>query len=729
MSLETTGLSLSFDGQDDYVELGALGLSTSHNTIEFWLKIAETPVNDMRIMSVLSGTTSDFGLRFQDGRIQVWRQWQYVTSTVIPIDTWTHVALVRNGNQVTGFVNGVQELTVSNSAAAYENLALGHKFLGRWGSFFKGQLDEVRIWNVVRSQAEIADNMSHQLTGNEAGLVAYYQVNDGAGSAVLTNQADASKPGQIYGNPTWGEDCAVAHRPAQGLEHIKKFQSRKWRGRVFGLRQRVRTSREVVDNRISEIKQALANGQFGHDPNYKFVDKKTVEHVIGQLTHLSNMQESIHDVYLSKGWGIARHLAADFVAPHKINYGHYLQEHLLDTLLGQCMDDAHILQQAFDQRRNLGSSEYDDRLANILFDADVTARVALQPAIDAGYFAALPTIITYFDLAMTARTLPYYNAMLMSIPLQAKAINSRDFSYVIIPHEIGHLLYWHGTVPNGSGGGGTPVHQALKDALNFADNDWRLAWLEELFADFYGCKVIGPANVLGFQEMLSDDSRSEFVQNPKKHPIAALRPYIQSDMLRLIAPESEPTLRLLDDRWQAIMELRGESDNHLAQRYADLNLTGQEIIDGIKEISEGMNNVFGALNLNKQWWNPQSLNANSDQMIDFREETGFDHFEDLADERGDIHHIDLSLYVEVKSYLLTKVNQFTPADAPHLFTVDQQIPLTNAYLHRWEQFVSEWKNTPEGTQALDIADYHDLIFVAGWSTGGGDAAGSGNKDD
>jgi hypothetical protein len=39
-------------------------------------------------------------------------------------------------------------------------------------------MDEVRIWNVARTQPQIAANRSLTIPGNSAGLVAYYQFNE-----------------------------------------------------------------------------------------------------------------------------------------------------------------------------------------------------------------------------------------------------------------------------------------------------------------------------------------------------------------------------------------------------------------------------------------------------------------------------------------------------------------------------------------------------------------------
>ncbi|KPA14814.1 conserved hypothetical protein, secreted [Candidatus Magnetomorum sp. HK-1] len=49
---------------------------------------------------------------------------------------------------------------------------------------FKGQIDEVRIWSVARTQTEISSNMNESLTGNEDNLKAYYRM-DKIGSSYL----------------------------------------------------------------------------------------------------------------------------------------------------------------------------------------------------------------------------------------------------------------------------------------------------------------------------------------------------------------------------------------------------------------------------------------------------------------------------------------------------------------------------------------------------------------
>ena len=42
------------------------------------------------------------------------------------------------------------------------------------GTDFMGKIDEVRMWNVARTQAEIQDNMDKTLADNVTGMEAYY---------------------------------------------------------------------------------------------------------------------------------------------------------------------------------------------------------------------------------------------------------------------------------------------------------------------------------------------------------------------------------------------------------------------------------------------------------------------------------------------------------------------------------------------------------------------------
>ena len=132
--------------------------------------------------------------------------WVYSTADVnqyIP----QHVAITLNGTLLTFYINGVASgtATVSNYSLDTEPLNIGRQQPIAGGcqcNHFNGTMDEVRIWNVVRTQAQIQANMNVGIDPNSAGLVAYYKFDEGTG----TTTADATTHGNngtLVNGPTW----------------------------------------------------------------------------------------------------------------------------------------------------------------------------------------------------------------------------------------------------------------------------------------------------------------------------------------------------------------------------------------------------------------------------------------------------------------------------------------------------------------------------------------------
>ncbi len=196
--------TLHFDGVDDYINLGDPGLGSNPNaTIEFWIRPEDLSVSDMRIMGNLTGTSSPaFGLGFSNGKIKVWgQQWWEITSSALPKDQWTHIAIAYDGNKITGYFNGEPQLTRSTSTN-FTQIGLGGKFLNQWGKNFKGKIDEFRIWKRTLSEDEIKHYRDCALTGKEAGLAAYWNFNQGyenADNSSLTKAASGLSSGGADG--------------------------------------------------------------------------------------------------------------------------------------------------------------------------------------------------------------------------------------------------------------------------------------------------------------------------------------------------------------------------------------------------------------------------------------------------------------------------------------------------------------------------------------------------
>ena len=92
----------------------------------------------------------------------------------VQINEWCHVAAVAGRDGMRLYRNG--SLLESNN---YPGPFFGtggamHAFLGKseFGQWLRGAVDEVRVWKVARTEAEIRASMNRRLTGKETGLIA-----------------------------------------------------------------------------------------------------------------------------------------------------------------------------------------------------------------------------------------------------------------------------------------------------------------------------------------------------------------------------------------------------------------------------------------------------------------------------------------------------------------------------------------------------------------------------
>jgi hypothetical protein len=106
---------------------------------------------------------------------------------VLTTGAWNHVAGTWDGDTLRIFVNGepIAKKAWVNNAIAGSGFPtiLGVDQLFGSARYFKGVMDEVRIWNVARTQQEIRDNMYRELESPELqlNLMAYYRLNEGVG--------------------------------------------------------------------------------------------------------------------------------------------------------------------------------------------------------------------------------------------------------------------------------------------------------------------------------------------------------------------------------------------------------------------------------------------------------------------------------------------------------------------------------------------------------------------
>ena len=174
---------------------------------------------------------------------------QFETNVVVPgtsvpvIGQWTHVAGVWDNGQAKLYINGQlhSQRTAPNPPTANPyDLWIGSSPFGG-DTNWRGSIDEVRIWAIARTEAEIGWDMQHGLTGNENGLRAYWSFDEGTGQVVGDTTGHnpgrlGNAPGPDAYDPEWvqGVDLAspgdttpptvIAHSPASPVEILSHVE-------------------------------------------------------------------------------------------------------------------------------------------------------------------------------------------------------------------------------------------------------------------------------------------------------------------------------------------------------------------------------------------------------------------------------------------------------------------------------------------------------------------------
>lgn len=107
-------------------------------------------------------------------------------SVTMSTGVWYHIAATFDASTGEGkiYLDGVQQGATATGLGSSIADTSGLLSVGgiNWGGSesFDGDMDEVRIWAAVRSQAEIDANKAVELVGNETNLNAYYKFNNSA---------------------------------------------------------------------------------------------------------------------------------------------------------------------------------------------------------------------------------------------------------------------------------------------------------------------------------------------------------------------------------------------------------------------------------------------------------------------------------------------------------------------------------------------------------------------
>ena len=214
--------AVDFDGTDDYVSVPdqtALN-PTTKITVEAWIKADEFAKtnfgNSILCKHGWSTGNKGFVLRCGDGKANfnianasgAWVE--AVSASILKTGNWYHIAGVFNGDSVLVYINGNLEGATAYSGAMSPSTGLAAKigdiaYTAQGNRYFKGQIDEVRVWNTALSKANIRNWMCRKVSASHpdfTNLAAYYKLDEGSGVDAKDKSGNANT-GTLTNGPKW----------------------------------------------------------------------------------------------------------------------------------------------------------------------------------------------------------------------------------------------------------------------------------------------------------------------------------------------------------------------------------------------------------------------------------------------------------------------------------------------------------------------------------------------
>lgn len=188
-------------------------------TMEVWIRMYNSTWNQKIMGKVTPSFDNGYlmGVQLGQNYSEIWNpSVNTIQAGSTPVDSaWVHFATTfGSGAQMICYVNGepVTGLPLTGNAIASSNnpfiIGIAPWDLANFQSF--GNIDEIRIWSVVRTQDDIKSTMHKHLQGNEPGLVAYWDFNQSSGNTLPDLTGNGSNGTMSSGAAYWSWSTSYA---------------------------------------------------------------------------------------------------------------------------------------------------------------------------------------------------------------------------------------------------------------------------------------------------------------------------------------------------------------------------------------------------------------------------------------------------------------------------------------------------------------------------------------
>jgi len=216
------GNALAFAG-DAYVEVPGVAIPADF-TIEAWVKPASFKGETCILAKDREGQLQgQLRLGFEgNGRLFFMMsdgdgddhdlyegEYEVRSPNALPLGVWSHVAVTKSGRAFALYVDGASVKTeMADQVFTHGGPPVAFRIGGRvapdgssLANGLEGAVDEVRLWSVARTAAEIAAGRTTIPIAGDAALTGAWRFDEGAG--ITTADVKGVRPGTLVGGPTW----------------------------------------------------------------------------------------------------------------------------------------------------------------------------------------------------------------------------------------------------------------------------------------------------------------------------------------------------------------------------------------------------------------------------------------------------------------------------------------------------------------------------------------------
>jgi hypothetical protein len=232
LSSFTLELWMRRDGAGVATSTGSGGITDAIPLVSKGRSENDTPANNLNYMLAVRASDGVLCADFEEGPTGPASGSAHPVAGThpIPLGVWHHVAATYDGVTWTLYLDGALEATLAvnrpacNVSAVAAALGSALNSTGAAAGFFDGAIDEVRIWNVARTQAEIQATRFQSMSMGMPGLVGRWAFDESSG-ATAYETSGGNHHGSIVGTPVtnWSRTACGAWVTAVETPDIREI--------------------------------------------------------------------------------------------------------------------------------------------------------------------------------------------------------------------------------------------------------------------------------------------------------------------------------------------------------------------------------------------------------------------------------------------------------------------------------------------------------------------------